>query len=228
MDDAVLRPAEATAGGAPTDEPGFPAASDFSTETVEGDPDAAADLSAEVSPEPEVARWRRIGHEIGAGIQTLFSAAVYATLIVTFGVQVARVDGLSMSPTLEDHDRLIVNKLVYQVGDPRPGDIVMLYYPLNPEKMFVKRVIAKEGDTVRIVDGRVYVNDVPVRDDYVPQEFRSHDDWGPTVIQQGYYFVMGDHRNNSSDSRHWGSVPKKYIVGKVKVRWWPLHDARIF
>src|SRR5437773_1976752 len=74
MDDAVLRPAEATAGGAPTDEPGFPATSDFSTETVEGDLDAAADLSAEVSPEPEVARWRRIGHEIGAGIQTLFSA----------------------------------------------------------------------------------------------------------------------------------------------------------
>ena len=78
-----------------------------------------------------------------AGVQTLLSAAVYATLIVTFGFQVARVDGLSMAPTLEDHDRLIVNKLVYELGDPRPGDIVMLYYPLNPEKMFVKRVIAQ-------------------------------------------------------------------------------------
>jgi signal peptidase I len=117
---------------------------------------------------------------------------------------------------------------VYEIGEPRPGDIVMLYYPVNPEKMFVKRVIAKEGDTVRIVDGHVYVNDIPLRDDYVPNEFRSHDDYGPTTIQPGYYFVMGDHRNNSSDSRHWGSVPKKYIVGKVKVRWWPLQDARIF
>ena len=172
--------------------------------------------------------WKRMGREIVAGLQTLVSAAVYATLIVTFGFQVARVDGLSMAPTLEDHDRLIVNKLVYELGDPRPGDIVMLYYPLNPEKMFVKRVIAKEGDTVRIVDGRVYVNDIPLRDDYVPAEFRSHDDYGPEVIKQGYYFVMGDHRNNSSDSRHWGFVPKKYIVGKVKVRWWPLQDARIF
>ncbi len=172
--------------------------------------------------------WKRMGHEILSGLQTLVSAAVYATLIVTFGFQVARVDGLSMAPTLEDHDRLIVNKLVYELGDPRPGDIVMLYYPLNPEKMFVKRVIAKEGDTVRIVDGRVFVNDIPLRDDYVPAEFRSHDDYGPEVIKQGYYFVMGDHRNNSSDSRHWGFVPKKYIVGKVKLRWWPLQDARIF
>jgi signal peptidase I len=172
--------------------------------------------------------WRRVGAEFAAGVQTLFSAAVYATLIVTFGFQVARVDGLSMAPTLEDHDRLIVNKLVYELGEPRPGDIVMLYYPLNPEKMFVKRVIAKEGDRVQIVEGRVYVNDVPLHDDYVPAEFRSHDDLVPTVIQQGYYFVMGDHRNNSSDSRHWGQVPKKYIVGKVKVRWWPLQDARIF
>ncbi|HEY7285205.1 MAG TPA: signal peptidase I [Vicinamibacterales bacterium] len=172
--------------------------------------------------------WARMWDELMSGFQTLVSAAVYATLIVTFGFQVARVDGLSMAPTLEDHDRLIVNKLVYELGDPRPGDIVMLYYPLNPEKMFVKRVIAKEGDIVRIVDGRVYVNDIPLHDDYVPAEFRSHDDWGPQAVQQGYYFVMGDHRNNSSDSRHWGPVPKKYIVGKVKVRWWPLQDARIF
>jgi signal peptidase I len=181
-----------------------------------------------LEPVDHAGAWRRMGREVVAGVQTLLSAAVYATLIVTFGVQVARVDGLSMAPTLEDHDRLIVNKLVYELGEPRPGDIVMLYYPLNPEKMFVKRVIAREGDTVRIVDGRVYVNDIPLHDDYVPAEFRSHDDWGPQVIQQGYYFVMGDHRNNSSDSRHWGPVPKKYIVGKVKVRWWPLQDARIF
>ena len=172
--------------------------------------------------------WTRLGAELVAGVQTLFSAGVYATLIVTFGFQVARVDGLSMAPTLEDRDRLIVNKLVYELGDPRPGDIVMLYYPLNPEKMFVKRVIASEGDVVRIVDGRVYVNDLPLPDDYVAEDFRSHDDWGPSTIQEGYYFVMGDHRNNSSDSRHWGQVPKKYIVGKVKVRFWPLRDARIF
>jgi signal peptidase I len=196
------------------------------TPVIETAPDAAID--APESDDDSSGPWTRIGRELVSGVQTLVSAAVYATLIVTFGFQVARVDGLSMAPTLEDHDRLIVNKLVYELGDPRPGDIVMLYYPLNPEKMFVKRVIAKEKDIVRIVDGHVYVNDIPLQDDYVPNEFRSHDDWGPQEIQQGYYFVMGDHRNNSSDSRHWGPVPKKYIVGKVKVRWWPLQDARIF
>jgi signal peptidase I len=169
--------------------------------------------------------WR---DEFVAWVKTFASAAVYATLIVTFGFQVARVEGQSMAPTLADQDRLIVNKLAYRLADPQRGDIVMLYYPLNPDKSFVKRVIAEQGDQVRVVDGRVYVNDVPVRDDYVPSEYRSHDDWGPQVIPEGYYFVMGDHRNNSSDSRHWGFVPKKYIIGKVQLRWWPVPSARVF
>jgi signal peptidase I len=173
-------------------------------------------------------RLAQLKEELVAWVKTLLSAAVYAVLIVTFGFQVARVEGQSMAPTLEDQDRLIVNKLVYRIGEPRRGDIVMLYYPLNPDKSFVKRVIAEEGDTVRIVDGRVYVNDIPLKDDYVSSEYRSHDDWGPQVIPEGYYFVMGDHRNNSSDSRHWGMVPKRYIIGKVQLRWWPVPTARVF
>jgi signal peptidase I len=180
------------------------------------------------NPSPASITMGQVRDELVAWLKTLFSAAVYATLIVTFGFQVARVEGQSMAPTLADQDRLIVNKLAYRIGDPRRGDIVMLYYPVNPEKSFVKRVIAEENDVVRIVDGRVYVNDVPLRDDYVPPEFRSHDDFGPLVVQEGYYFVMGDHRNNSSDSRHWGLVPKKYIIGRVQVRWWPVPHARVF
>jgi signal peptidase I len=170
----------------------------------------------------------QVKEELIAWVKTLVSAGVYAVLIVTFGFQVARVEGQSMAPTLEDQDRLIVNKLIYRIGEPRRGDIVMLYYPLNPDKSFVKRVIAEEGDTVRIVDGRVYVNDIPLKDDYVEADYRSHDDWGPQVIPEGYDFVMGDHRNNSSDSRHWGMVPKKYIIGKVQIRWWPVPTARLF
>jgi signal peptidase I len=191
-------------------------------------PYGAPPASSEAGADSPANRLAQVKEELLAWVKTLVSAAVYAILIVTFGFQVARVEGQSMAPTLEDQDRLIVNKLVYRIGEPRRGDIVMLYYPLNPEKSFVKRVIAEEGDTVRIVDGRVYVNDIPLKDDYVPSEYRSHDDWGPQVIPEGYYFVMGDHRNNSSDSRHWGMVPKKYIIGKVQLRWWPVPSARVF
>ncbi len=134
-------------------------------------------------------RWAIVRAELVAWVRTLGSAAVYATLIVTFGFQVARVEGQSMAPTLQDQDRLIVNKAVYKLSAPRRGDIVMLYYPVNPDKSFVKRVM---------------------------------------MIPDGYYFVMGDHRNNSSDSRHWGMVPKRYIIGRVQVRWWPVPEARLF
>jgi signal peptidase I len=170
----------------------------------------------------------RIGEALVMWFKTLASAAVYATLIVTFGFQVARVEGQSMAPTLHDQDRLVVNKLVYRLHDPEVGEIVMLYYPLNPDKSFVKRVIAEEGDQLRVVDGHVYRNEVLLDDSYVPPEYRSHDDWGPEIIPEGYYFVMGDHRNNSSDSRIWRFVPKKYIIGRVQLRWWPVNTARLF
>jgi signal peptidase I len=190
-------------------------------------PDGVAPAAAVVHAQAPTA-WERLGEELLTWFKTLASAAVYATLIVTFVCQVARVEGQSMSPTLEDQDRLIVNKLIYRLSEPHRGDIVMLYYPINPDKSFVKRVIAEEGQEIRIVDGKVSVDGEQIDDVYVPPQYRSHDDFGPFKVREGYYFVMGDHRNNSSDSRHWGEVPKKYIIGKVQLRWWPLGHARIF
>jgi signal peptidase I len=150
------------------------------------------------------------------------------TLMVTFVYQVARVEGQAMAPTLADQDRVVINKWVYRRREPRAGDIVMFFYPLDPRKSFLKRVIAEQGDRVRIVAGKVYRNDNLLDDSFVPAEYRSVDDWGPQVVPQGYYFVMGDHRNNSSDSRHWGFVPRRYIIGKVQLRWWPFGQARMF
>ena len=212
---ASAAPASHEHGPVPPLEPLPVMAGNFGTAT------ASADMSTLSS---------RIVDEFVAWLKTLASAAVYATLIVTFGFQVARVEGQRMAPTLQDQDRLIVNKFAYlsAIGEPKIGDIVMLYYPNKPEKSFVKRVIAREDQTVRIVDGKVYVDDVLMDDSFVPPEYRSHDDWGPEMVPEGYYFVMGDHRNNSSDSRHWRFVPKKYIIGRVQLRWWPLPDARIF
>jgi signal peptidase I len=153
-----------------------------------------------------------------ASVPLLLLSVALTALTVMFVFQVGRNLGHAMEPTLDDQDRLIINKLGYQLGDAQVGDVVMLRYPLDPTKLFAKRVIAREGDTVRIVDGRVTVNDVPIKDAYVPDQFRSHDDWGPAVVPQGYFFVLGDHRNNSSDSRHWGYVPKGYILGKIVAR----------
>jgi signal peptidase I len=183
---------------------------------------AVAELKTRTFTAERVVEW------LVVWLRTLASAAVYATLIVTFGFQVARVEGHSMAPTLEDHDRLIVNKLAYRVGDPQVGDIVMLYYPRDPDKAFVKRVMAAEGDRVQVVGGRVLRNDLPMDDTFVLSEYRSYDDWGPQVVPEGYYFVMGDHRNGSSDSRSWGFVPKKYVIGRVQLRWWPVTHARVF
>ena len=170
----------------------------------------------------------RAADETFEWFKTLASAAVYATLIVTFVGQVARVDGSSMLPTLHDQDRLIVNKLAYRWHRPQIGDIVMVASPEEPEKMLVKRVVAGPGDVVRSIDGDVYRNDILIPDDFVPAIYRSSDTWGPEVVPRGFFFVMGDHRNNSSDSRVFGPVPERYIIGRVQVRWWPVPKARVF
>ena len=166
----------------------------------------ASDAQRQQLPVPSPAiQLAQVKEELMAWIKTLASAAVYAVLIVTFGVQVARVEGQSMAPTLEDQDRLIVNKLVYRIGEPRRGDIVMLYYPLNPDKSFVKRVIAEEGDTVRIVDGRVYVNDIPLRDDYVPAEYPEPRRLGPAGDSRGLRL-----RDGRSPEQQLGQPPLGY------------------
>lgn len=121
-----------------------------------------------------------------------------------------------MAPTLNDQQRVFVNKLAYLQTSPALGDIVMMRYPEQPQKFFVKRIVAGPGDTIRSENGKVYVNDVAAADDFIPEDFRSADSWGPFVINRAQYFVMGDHRNNSSDSRIWGNVPEKYIIGRIR------------
>lgn len=161
-------------------------------------------------------------------VPLLLLPVLLALVVPSFLVQPARVEGNAMAPTLVSGDGLMVNKLAYRGHPPRRGDIVMFYYPLNPEKAFVMRVVATEGDQVRLAGGRVHLNDVELEEPFVAAEFRNDQNWGPQVIPEGYYFVMGDRRNNSSDSRHWGFVPRKYIVGRVQARWWPLSTARTF
>jgi signal peptidase I len=176
---------------------------------------------------------RRPGiHQVRAFLTTGTLALLFfgmsVVLMATFVIQLMRVNGASMQPTLDDHDYLVVDRLSYELGTPKPGDIVTLYYPFDPDRVFVKRVIAVDGQSVQIVDGRVFVDGAAVRDDYIEPAYRSHDNWGPELVSDGYCFVLGDHRNKSYDSREWGFVPRKYVIGKVTLRWWPLLHLKVF
>jgi signal peptidase I len=166
-------------------------------------------------------RWSRAGR----WLHQLVVATSCVLLTGTYGIRIVEVTGFSMAPTLHDGDLMVVDEFDYE---PQVGDIVILYYPVDPTRLFIKRVIAAAGDTVRVTNGRAYVNDQLVRDDYVPASFRSHEDLNLENVAPGHYFVMGDHRNDSSDSREWGLVPRRYILGKVKMRWWPIDRAMIF
>jgi signal peptidase I len=157
-----------------------------------------------------------------------FLLSVSVAVLMGCSLEFARVDGQSMAPTLANHDRLVVDKLAYRFGKPTPGDIVMFHAPRTPEQVFVKRIVAEAGDVVRILDGRVFVNDRVLDDSQVPTHFRSHEDWGPYRVPDDFYLVLGDHRNRSSDSRHWGPVAREAIIGKVHARWWPLANASFF
>ena len=158
---------------------------------------------------------------LGYSALLIFAISSGTTLANIFLFEVARVEGRAMTPTLVDQNRVIVNKAIYHLREPRAGEIVMLRYPLDPDKRFVMRVIAEEGDLVHILDGAVFRNNVLLSEPYIHAARRSREAWGPQVVPQGYYFVMGDHRGNSSDSRHWGFVPKGYILGRLRWRWWP-------
>lgn len=125
-----------------------------------------------------------------------------------------------MAPTFLDQDRLIVNKFVYVSGEPQIGEVVMLRYPVNPERSFIKGIIAAGGDTVRVENGQVYRNDEPLVEPFVAEGNASRDHWGPQIVPAGHYFVLGDKRNNSSGSRHWGFVPRHHIVGRAGFVWY--------
>src|SRR6202034_3487784 len=151
---------------------------------------------------------------IGLWIRDLLISAGISVLIITFLYQPVRVEGTSMLPRLEDHDRLFINKFVYHISSIERGDVVVFHYPRDPEKSYIKRVIALPGDSLRIDDGHVFVNGQLIDESYVPRRYRDGRSMPEIVVPQREYFVMGDHRSISSDSRDLGPVDRDLIYGK--------------
>lgn len=162
-----------------------------------------------------------ISSHLRAWLRDLLIAVVASAFIITCIYQPVRVQGTSMQPQLQNNDRLFINKIVYSVEKIRRGDVVVFHYPLDPATSYIKRVIALPGDRLRITDGVVYVNGKPIAEPYVPAQYRDNRSISAEVIPPGQYWVMGDHRCVSSDSRDFGPVARKLIYGKAEVIYWP-------
>lgn len=155
-------------------------------------------------------------------LHDLAIAVVVCVLLITYVVQAFKVQGTSMSPELGDGERILVNKFLYHFGDIHRGDVVVFWYPEDPSLSFIKRVVGLPGETVEIRDGVVYVDGERVAEDYVSGENADRRSYPATAIRPGHYFVLGDNRKGSNDSRSWGFVPERYIYGKAFLRIWPL------
>jgi len=155
----------------------------------------------------------------------IFFAFATAVFIVVFLIQPVKVEGTSMQPRLVDQERIFVNRFIYRFSDIQRGDVVVFWYPRDPSKSFIKRVLGRPGDTVEIRYGMVYVNGLKVEEPYLRPDFRDYDSYRKTVVPEDHFFVLGDHRNSSNDSRNWGFVPRHMIYGKAVFRYWPVARA---
>ncbi|HEX4999776.1 MAG TPA: signal peptidase I [Terriglobia bacterium] len=160
--------------------------------------------------------------EIRGWVRDIVLAVGTAILIVVFLYQPVKVEGTSMLPELVDQERIFVNKFVYHFESISRKDIVVFWYPKDPSKRYIKRVIGMPGDTVEVRRGSIFVNDVKLDEPYLIPEFRDRRSYPPVKVEPGHYYVLGDHRNMSNDSRMWGLVPEKYIYGKAVFRYWPV------
>lgn len=166
-------------------------------------------------------------NHLRAWARDLLISVVASVLIITYFYQPVRVEGTSMLPNLEDQDRLFINKMAFRVGAIQRGDVVVFRYPRDETKSYIKRVIGLPGDSVRIDHGRVYVNGQVLKESYVPPRFEDERSEAEMRIPAHEYFVLGDHRNISSDSREFGPVRRDLIYGKAAFVYWPVDQAGV-
>ncbi|MGB6975053.1 MAG: signal peptidase I [Terracidiphilus sp.] len=170
---------------------------------------------------------RRKYDVVGLWVRDLLISSVISVLFIAFLYQPVRVEGTSMLPRLENRDRLFINKFVYHIASIHRDDVVVFHYPRNPVESYIKRVIALPGDRVRIDQGKVWLNDRLLQEPYVPAMYRDTGSMAAMVVPPDCYFVMGDHRSMSYDSRDFGVVRRDLIYGKADFVYWPAKDAGV-
>ncbi|HZP64194.1 MAG TPA: signal peptidase I [Terriglobales bacterium] len=182
-----------------------------------------ADLASANLPESQIAavvpRRRAI---FSVWLRDLIISLAISCFIIIFLYQPVKVEGTSMMPSLEDQERIFVNKFVYRLEPIQRGDIVVFRYPRDPSKSFIKRVIGLAGDHIQIDDGRVYVNGQLLQEDYVPKAYEDLRSYPELIVPPDSYFVLGDHRSLSNDSRDFGPVGQAFIYGKAVFGYWPM------
>lgn len=191
--------------------------------TESASPTVPETAPAPVAGNPVPAKRTVIGAIVYWARDLVFSV-VLAVIVILFLYQPVKVEGTSMMPTLDDQERIFINKFVYRLhfGHIDRGDTVVFWYPGDPTKSYIKRVIGVPGDRVEVERGTVVVNGQALVEDYVPPEYRDNSEMPLRTIPSDEYFVLGDHRSSSNDSRSWGMVPQRYIYGKAVFIYWPL------
>jgi signal peptidase I len=181
--------------------------------------DTLGDYHSEIITEPDTPQERKPGflRFILDVLETLVLSVLLFAGINAVSARI-RVDGYSMEPTLHSGEFVIVNKLTYRLGPPQTGDVIVFHFPRDTEQEYIKRVIGLPGDKVDITEGKVYINGQPLNEPYIAAPPAYEKSWS---VPEDNLFVLGDNRNNSSDSHNWGTVPMEYVVGKAVLVYWP-------
>jgi signal peptidase I len=181
-------------------------------------------MKAAPALQPHTARFDR-PQLVRAWVRDLFISIVVSGFIILFLYQPVKVEGTSMLPGLEDQERIFINKFLYKFEPIERCDVVVFRYPRDPSKSYIKRVIGMPGDVIRIEHGRVYVNGMKLNEDYVPRDFLDGRSMAQVIVPERAYWVLGDHRSMSNDSREFGPVGEEYIYGKAAFAYWPVDKA---
>jgi signal peptidase I len=165
---------------------------------------------------------RRRFFEARFWLRDLILAVLLSFIVIVFLYQPVQVEGTSMTPGLENHERIFINKFIYRFEPIARGDIVVFWYPLDRSKSYIKRVVGLPKDRVSIREGRVYVNDKLLDEPYISPDSLDHQSYPAVYVEPNHYYVLGDHRESSNDSRVWGSVDRRFIYGKAVFVYWPF------